>query len=70
MSFMNRNDLDVKAFAQQRFLSEIYDELVDEEKFETKNWTLVLTVGGMKFINKNKNSKGQQQQVSLTVDEK
>ena len=54
---------------QQAFLSEIYDEFVEEGKWETKNWKLVLTIGGMAFKSKNKNSKGQVQQVSLNVSE-
>lgn len=54
---------------QQEFLSKIYDEFVKEGKWETKNWKLVLTIGGMKFISKNENSKKQVQQVCLTVDE-
>jgi hypothetical protein len=55
---------------QQEFLSKVYDEFVEENKWETKNWKLVLTIGGMKFLSKEENSKGKVQQVSLTVNEK
>jgi hypothetical protein len=54
---------------QQEFLSKVYDEFVEENKWETKNWKLVLTIGGMKFLSKEENSKGKVQQVSLTVNE-
>jgi hypothetical protein len=53
---------------EQEKLSKIYDEFVSENKWETKNWKLVLTIGGMKFRSKNQNSKGKEDQITLTLD--